>query len=71
MLKPKPNPLPKPHFAKNKLPFPLTIKILQLIYFHRELLIVIPWYRMILLNSIREEDILGEEVFVLRAIFYS
>jgi hypothetical protein len=40
MLKPKPNPLPKPHFAKNKLPFPLTIKILQLIYFHRELLVI-------------------------------
>jgi hypothetical protein len=41
MLKPKPNPLPKPHFAKNKLPFPLTIKILQLIYFHRELLVIL------------------------------
>lgn len=38
MLKLKPKTLSKPLFAKNKLPFPLTTKILQLIYLHRELL---------------------------------
>jgi hypothetical protein len=31
----------------------------------------LPWYRMILLSWGKEEDILGEEVFVLRAIFYT
>jgi len=34
----KPKTFLKPHFAKNKSPFPLTTKILHPIYFHRELL---------------------------------